>query len=186
MKAEYQKVKDLYGQNMEHQADLMIQGYSDLLKRVDAVKKEVDKYPREWNTPLYTKIKEKEDACKKYIISKIQLKDYAIRCSNCGLQLRDIVSATGMLPQLLVDVDVMETEIRTADPKPQPVPQPNPNPHDPNPQPAPQPKPQPTERKLHSQLPTGQLTVAQYKQWLKQQMAMANQFNSNDILKFDE
>jgi hypothetical protein len=91
-----------------------------------------------------------------------------------------------MLPQLLVDVDVMETEIRTADPKPQPVPQPNPNPHDPNPQPAPQPKPQPTERKLRSQLPTGQLTVAQYKQWLKQQMAMANQFNSNDILKFDE
>lgn len=186
MKAEYQKVKDLYGQNMEHQADLMIQGYSDLLNRVDAVKKEVDKYPREWNTPLYTKIKEKEDACKKYIISKIQLKDYAIRCSNCGLQLRDIVSATGMLPQLLVDVDVMETEICTADPKPQPVPQPNPNPHGPNPQPVPQPKPQPTERKLRSQLPTGQLTVAQYKQWLKQQMAMANQFNSNDILKFDE
>jgi hypothetical protein len=87
-----------------------------------------------------------------------------------------------MLPQLNVDVDVMETEICTSDPKPapQPQPQPQPGPGDPNPQ------PQPKERKLRNQLPTGQLSVAQYKQWLKQQLAMVNQFDTNDILKFDE
>lgn len=107
----------------------------------------------------------------KYIISKIQLKDYEIRCSNCHLQLRDIVSAINMLPQLNVDVDVMETEICTSDPKPAPQPQP---------------QPKPKERKLRNQLPTGQLSVAQYKQWLKQQLAMVNQFDTNDILKFDE
>jgi len=39
---------------------------------------------------------------------------------------------------------------------------------------------------LRNQLPTGQLSVAQYKQWLKQQLAMVNQFDINDILKFDE
>ena len=99
---------------------------------------------------------------KKNIISKIQLKDYEIRCSVCHLQLRDIVNAINMLPQLNVDVDVMETEIIT------------------------QPKPRPKERKLRNQLPTGQLSVAQYKQWLKQQLAMVNQFDINDILKFDE
>ena len=112
------------------------------------------------------------------------MKDYEIRCSNCHLQLRDIVSAINMLPQLNVDVDVMETEICTSDPKPAPQPQPQPGPGDPNPQP--QPKPQPKERKLRNQLPTGQLSVAQYKQWLKQQLAMVNQFDTNDILKFDE
>lgn len=99
-------------------------------------------------------------------------------------RLRDIVSAINMLPQLNVDVDVMETEICTSDPKPAPQPQPQPGPGDPTPQP--QPKPQPKERKLRSQLPTGQLSVAQYKQWLKQQLAMVNQFDTNDILKFDE
>ena len=106
----------------------------------------------------------------------------SFRCSNCHLQLRDIVSAINMLPQLNVDVDVMETEICTSDPKPapQPQPQPQPGPGDPNPQ------PQPKERKLRNQLPTGQLSVAQYKQWLKQQLAMVNQFDTNDILKFDE
>ena len=186
MKKEYQNVKDLYYQNMDHQAEQMINGYGDLLTRIEAIKKNADQYPAEWNTRLYSKMKEKEDVCKKYIISKIQLKDYEIRCSNCHLQLRDIVSAINMLPQLNVDVDVMETEICTSDPKPapQPQPQPQPGPGDPNPQP--QPKPQPKERKLRSQLPTGQLSVAQYKQWLKQQLAMVNQFDTNDILKFDE
>lgn len=130
------------------------------------------------------KVREKEDVCKKYIISKIQLKDYEIRCSNCHLQLRDIVSAINMLPQLNVDVDVMETEICTSDPRPAPQSQPQPGAGDPAPHP--QPKPQPKERKLRNQLPTGQLSVAQYKQWLKQQLAMVNQFDTNDILKFDE
>ncbi len=190
MKKKYQDVKDLYFQNMEHHAEQMINGYGDLHNRVEAVKAEADKYPREWNTRLYAKLKEKEDVCKKYIISNIKLKDYEIRCSNCHLQLRDIVSAINLLPQLFVDVDVMETEICTTDPtpNPNPQPQPQPKPGDPNPQPQPQPqpKPQPKERKLRSQLPTGQLSVAQYKQWLRQQLAMVNQFDKNDILKFDE
>lgn len=167
MKKQYLDVKGLYFQYMEQQSEQMINGYGDLLRRVDAVKSEAAKYPIEWNTRLCPKIKDKEDVCKKYIISKIQLKDYEIRCSNCHLQLRDIVSAINMLPQLNVDVDVMETEICTSDPRPAP-------------------QPQPKERKLRSQLPPGQLSVAQYKQWLKQQLAMVNQFDTNDILKFDE
>ena len=169
---------------MEQQAEQMIYGYGDLLTRIEAIKKNAGQYPAEWNTRLNSKIKDKEDVCKKYIISKIQLKDYEIRCSNCHLQLRDIVSAINMLPQLNVDVDVMETEICTSDPNPAPQPQPQPGPGDPDPKP--QPKPQPKERKLRNQLPTGQLSVAQYKQWLKQQLAMVNQFDTNDILKFDE
>ena len=157
----------------------MIDGYGDLLTRIEAIKKNAGQYPTEWNTRLYSKITEKEDVCKKYIISKIRLQDYEIRCSNCHLQLRDIVSAINMLPQLNVDVDVMETEIHTSDPTPKPQPTTKPGS-------SPQPQPKPTERKLRSQLPTGQLSVAQYKQWLKQQLAMVNQFDANDILKFDE
>ena len=180
LKTEYQNAKDLYYKSMDSQAEQMSLGYSQLLVRVEGVKTETDKYPKEWNTRLYAKILDKEQICKKYIISKIQLKDYEIRCSSCGLQLRDIVSAIGMLTQQNVDVDVMETEICTTDPNPKPQPKPG------DPDPKPQPKPQPKERKLRSQLPTGQLSVAEYKDWLKQQLAMVNQFDTNDILKFDE
>ena len=100
------------------------------------------------------------------------------------MQWRDIDSAIKMLPQLEVDIDVMGTEVNISDPNPQPIPQPKSIPGDS--QPVPQPKPQPKERKLRNQLPTGQLSVAEYKQWLKQQLAMVNQFGTNDILKFDE
>ena len=183
MQQEYQKLKDLYFKYMEQQAEKMTQGYSDLHARVNAVKNEADKYPCEWNTRLYSKIDDKVNLCKKFVVSKVDIPDYEIRCRRSGLQLRDIANAINLLPSLGTEVDVMETEIHTSDPtpKPQPIPKPGPSPQ---PQPAPQPKP--TERKLRSQLPTGQLSVAQYKQWLKQQLAMVNQFDINDVLTFDE
>ena len=173
MQQEYQKLKDLYFKYMEQQAEEMTIGYSDLHARVDAVKSEADKYPREWNARLYSKIDDKVNLCKKFVVSKIDIPDYEIRCRRSGLQLRDIANAINLLPSLGTEVDVMETEIHTSDPNP-------------NPQPQPAPQPKPTERKLRSQLPTGQLSVAQYKQWLKQQLAMVNQYGQSDILKFDE
>ena len=100
MKKLYLDVKGLYYKYMEQQAEQMIYGYGDLLTRIDAIKKNAEQYPAEWNTRLYAKVREKEDVCKKYIISKIQLKDYEIRCSNCHLQLRDIVSAINMFQNL--------------------------------------------------------------------------------------
>ena len=86
MKKLYLDVKGLYYKYMEQQAEQMIYGYGDLLTRIDAIKKNAEQYPAEWNTRLYAKVREKEDVCKKYIISKIQLKDYEIRCSNCHLR----------------------------------------------------------------------------------------------------
>ena len=169
---------------MQQWAEQMSNGYSYLATKLQAIKSEAEKYPQTWNHILYTKIQEKEQTCKKYITFRIELKDYQIRCSCCHLQLRDIDSAIKMLPQLEVDMDVMATEVNVTDPNPQPIPQPKPIPGDS--QPVPQPKPQPKERKLRNQLPTGKLSVAEYKQWLKQQLAMVNQYDINDILKFDE
>jgi hypothetical protein len=182
MKDKFQEVKDLYYQYMSQEAERMTLEYGSLQGRIDTIKQKASQYPSEWNKRLFDKLKQKEDVCRKYINSTIELKGYEIRCSKCHLQLRDIVGAINMLPQQNVDVDVMETEICTSDPTPKPQPQPIPG--TPTPQPAP--KPQPKERKLRNQLPTGRLSVAQYKQWLKQQLAMVNQFDINDILKFDE
>ena len=44
----------------------------------------------------------------------------------------------------------------------------------------------PFERKLRNQLPKGNLSVAEYRSWLMQQLSMVNNFGSTDILKFDE
>ena len=182
MQQEYINLKTLYFEYMKQQGEEMTRGYSDLHARVDAIKSEADKYPREWNKLLYSKLGDKEALCKKFVITQLDLRDYDIRCHRCGLQLRDIMNAINMLPSLGTEVDVMETEVNTSDPNPRPTPPPP----GPGPTPPPTPKPQPKERKLRSQLPTGQLSVAQYKQWLKQQLAMVNQYGATDILKFDE
>ena len=183
MQQVFQQVRDLYYQYMQQYAESMTQGYCELDGKLEQVRKKAEEYPKEWNASLITKLDDKQKTCRRYAVTKIELKHYDIRCSLCHLQLRDIDNAIKMLPQLQTEADVFDTEVKTTAPTPPQPPTPSPSP---GPQPQPQPQPQPTVRKLRSQLPTGQLTVAQYKQWLKQQLAMVNSYDEKDILKFDE
>ena len=183
MQQVFQQVRDLYYQYMQQYAESMTQGYCELDGKLEQVRKKAEEYPKEWNASLITKLDDKQKTCRRYAVTKIELKGYDIRCRRCHLQLRDIDNAIKMLPQLQTEADVFDTEVKTTAPAPPQPPTPSPSP---GPQPQPQPQPQPTVRKLRSQLPTGQLTVAQYKQWLKQQLAMVNSYDEKDILKFDE
>ena len=178
-----QHVRDLYYQYMQQYAESMTQGYCELDGKLEQVRKKAEEYPKEWNASLITKLDDKQKTCRRYAVTKIELKHYDIRCCRCHLQLRDIDNAIKMLPQLQTEADVFDTEVKTTASTPPQPPTPSPSP---GPQPQPQPQPQPTIRKLRSQLPTGQLSVAQYKQWLKQQLAMVNSYDEKDILKFDE
>ena len=183
MQQVFQQVRDLYYQYMQQYSESMAQGYCELDGKLEQVRKKAEEYPKEWNASLITKLDDKQKTCRRYAVTKIELKHYDIRCSLCHLQLRDIDNAIKMLPQLQTEADVFDTEVKTTAPTPPQPPTPSPSP---GPQPQPQPQPQPTVRKLRSQLPTGQLSVAQYKQWLKQQLAMVNSYDEKDILKFDE
>ena len=183
MQQVFQQVRDLYYQYMQQYAESMTQGYCELDGKLEQVRKKAEEYPKEWNASLITKLDDKQKTCRRYAVTKIELKHYDIRCCRCHLQLRDIDNAIKMLPQLQTEADVFDTEVKTTDPTPPQPPTPSPSP---GPQPQPQPQPQPTIRELRSQLPSGQLSVAQYKQWLKQQLAMVNSYYEKDILKFDE
>ena len=183
MQQVFQQVRDLYYQYMQQYAESMTQGYCELDGKLEQVRKKAEEYPKEWNASLITKLDDKQKTCRRYAVTKIELKHYDIRCCRCHLQLRDIDNAIKMLPQLQTEADVFDTEVKTTAPTPPQPPTPSPSP---GPQPQPQPQTQPTIRKLRSQLPTGQLSVTQYKQWLKQQLAMVNSYDEKDILKFDE
>ena len=183
MQQVFQQVRDLYYQYMQQYAESMTQGYCELDGKLEQVRKKAEEYPKEWNASLITKLDDKQKTCRRYAVTKIELKHYDIRCCRCHLQLRDIDNAIKMLPQLQTEADVFDTEVKTTAPAPPQPPTPSPSP---GPQPQPQPQPQPTIRKLRSQLPTGQLSVTQYKKWLKQQLAMVNNYEEKDILKFDE
>ena len=154
MQQVFQQVRDLYYQYMQQYAESMTQGYCELDGKLEQVRKKAEEYPKEWNASLITKLDDKQKTCRRYAVTKIELKHYDIRCCRCHLQLRDIDNAIKMLPQLQTEADVFDTEVKTTAPTPPLPPTPSPSP---GPQPQPQPQPQPTIRKLRSQLPTGQL-----------------------------
>ncbi len=175
MQQQYQKLKDLYYEYMKQYGEQMTMLYTDLYDKLDALKTDMGKYPKEWNTALLNKIAEKQTYFKKYVVSSIELRNYEIKCRRCHLQLRDIDNAIKMASALGVEVDVMKTELHTSDPTP-PT----------QPDPTPEQEFRPTKRKLKNQLPSGTLSVANYKQWLMNQLKMLNSYGSDDILNFDE
>ncbi|MCF0219894.1 MAG: BREX system P-loop protein BrxC [Muribaculaceae bacterium] len=176
-----QKVKDHYYQLMKHQAEEMTNGYTGLQAKIDELKSQLDAYPHDWNKQLYNKIDALQALCKRNIVSQIVLNGYNTKCAKCNMQLRDMVYQSGQLSAYLTNLAVWETEIVKSDPTPQPTPQLSPG----NPQPQPQPKPQSVVRSMKQKMPSGKLTVEEYRQWLKKQLAMVNGFGANDSLDFD-
>lgn len=176
-----QKVKDHYYQLMKHHAEEMTNGYTDLYIKLDDFKSKLDDYPQAWNKRLYNQIDEMQTMCKRNIVNNIVLNGYSTKCAKSNMQLRDMVYQTSQLDFNLTKVAVWETEIVTVDSTPTPQPQPNPA----DSTPTPQPKPQPKVRAMKQKMPSGKLTVGEYKQWLKTQLTMLNSFGAEDSLDFD-
>ena len=181
-----QDIKDIYYQLMCHQAGELTKDCLGLDKKAAALKKVLDAYPHAWNEKIYSQISTLEKKLQQFATLHIDLKGWSVKCSNSSMLLRDIAYQQQQLKQDSQDVDIWETAIVTEDPKPKPVPAPTPIPGPtPGPTPTP-PMPKPVERKMRSKMPKGSCSVGQYRDWLKQQLAMTNKFGDTDVLNFDE
>lgn len=188
-----QKVKDWYFSYMQKYAERMKNGYEALTKRLLGIKAETEKYPREWNEVLVSRIDGMITSVKKYLVDNVKLDNFSIRCSNCHLQLRDMDSAVKLLSSRDTEADVISTTIRTVAPAFVTSDTPSVGTSDGDShsgsaksEKSVAPTAAPFERKLRNQLPKGNLSVAEYRSWLMQQLSMVNNFGSTDILKFDE
>ena len=177
----YLKVKTEYYKLFRGLAERINLSYTDLRVRAEQFRVQLDAYPKEWNKILYDKLDDFDRSCRRYDINpeKINIPHYDIRCSECGLQLRDLTYAQNMVPQYEQKLLLWQTEVVTSQPTPPQV-KPQPKPGD-----APQPKPQPTTRSMRSHLPQGKMSVSKYRQWLTQQMSLIMNFDSNDELDFN-
>jgi gas vesicle protein len=181
-----QDIKDIYYQLMCHQASMLTDDSLALAEKAEALQKQLDAYPHAWNEKIYSQISTLEKKLQQFATLHIDLKGWSVKCSNSGMLLRDIAYQQQQLKQDSQDVDIWETAIVTEDPKPKPVPAPTPTP---GPTPGPTstpPMPKPVERKMRSKMPKGSCSVGQYRDWLKQQLAMTNKFGDTDVLNFDE
>lgn len=177
-----QQIKDLYFSLMKHYAEQMTLTYIDLQERLSGLKGKLDAYPKQWNNSLYNQINELVKICEKNRINQVVLNGNSTKCAKSGFILRDMIYALSQYSGYETQLAVMETEVVTTDPNPHPVPEPGPQtPSTPTPQPAPRPK----VRSMKNKMPSGKLSVTEYRQWLKQQLSMVNGFDATDSLDFD-
>lgn len=170
------QVKDQYFSLMKHYAEEMSTSYADLSGKLEELQARIHHYPAAWNQSLLNQLDDLMKVCQKNQVPQVVLNGFNTKCAKSGLMLRDMVYAIGQVSAYETQLMVMETEIVTSDPTPQPTPQPGPTP-------APQPKPKVRSMKL--QMPSGQLSVSEYRQWLKQQLTLLNGFGATDALDFD-
>lgn len=179
-----QQIKDLYFTLMEHYAEQMTKNYLDLRVKLDELKGKLDTYPKQWNNFLYNQIDQLIKVCEKNHVNQVVLNGNSTKCAKSGFMLRDMVYALSQFSGHETQLAVMETEVITTDPTPQSAPNPGSQPTSAStPQPAPQPKVK--VRSMKQKMPFGKLSVAEYRQWLKQQLTMVNGFDASDSLDFD-
>ena len=174
-----QNVKDIYYKLMKHAADVLIEDAISIAEKLNAIRKQADAYPKEWNITLYNKLDHEEQKLTLYSKLHIELKGWNVKCVNSNMLLRDLVYKHSALKQDEQEIDLWDTEIHTENSNPQPQSQPTLGP-------TPPPKPQPAERKMRAKMPSGTCSVALYRNWLKQQLTLTQKFGDSDILNFDE
>ena len=173
-----QQARDVYYTLFKGKVERLSELYTALRCNAEKLKGQLDAYPKEWNSALYSNIDDFDRSCKKYVIADINIPQHEICCSSCGMQLRDLTYAENMVPQYEQKLMIWQTEIVTSQPTP---PQSQPNPDSGQPQPQPQPK----TRSMRSHLPQGKMSVSAYRQWLTQQLSLIKSFASNDELDFN-
>lgn len=185
MRQTTQDIKDLYFLMMQHAAELLSDTSLELLNRAEALTQKLAAYPKEWNVTLYNKVEALQRSYKKLTAIHVDLgSGWNVCCRNTNMHLRDMEYQLQQAKAESQNIDLWEMEINTTDPNPapEPNPQPDPVPGIPQPQPAPQPK----VYKMRSKMPHGKVSVAEYRQWLQQQLLLVGKMGKDDEVNFDE
>lgn len=176
-----QKAKDLYFTLFKGKAERVTVLYTDLRTKAEGLRHQINAYPPAWNQALLNKIDQLDNDLQRYQINNIDIPQFAIQCRLCHKQLRDLTYAENMVQQQEQKLMLWQTEIVTTDPTP-PAPPTPPDPSQPTP---PSPPATPKTRNMRSQLPSGMLSVEQYRTWLSQQLSLLNGFDTTDRLDFN-
>lgn len=191
LKKDAQDITDTYISTFKAVASKTQTEYKKLLVKADALRTRLSQYPREWNTRIRTELQRIENRCQPFTDIATNFDRYTVKSLRSRLDLRDVTTALETAPTIDNSLFSLDAQVQTVDPNPKPqppVPDPDPTkPHPPTPPTLPQPQPyQPKTHKLKSRIPQGAISVAQYRDWLTQQLALLNSFNEKDSVNLNE
>lgn len=190
LKKDAQDITDIYISTFKSLAVKTQSEYRKLLAKTDTLRAKLSQYPREWNARIWSDLQKIENRCDPFTDISTNFDRYAVKSLRSRLDLRDVTSALEAAPTIDNQIFAFDAQVLTSDPNPAsqpPVPNPPvPNPANPQP-PTPQPQPyQPKTHKLKSRIPQGAISVADYRKWLTQQLALLNSFNEKDSVNLNE
>lgn len=190
LRKDTQDITDTYISTFKSLAVRTKAEYKKLLEKADALRARLSQYPREWNARIWSELQKIENRCQPFTDISTNFDRYAVKSQRSRLDLREVASALESAPTIDNQIFVLDAQVMTSDPNP--APQPPDSDHGkskPSPQPSPQPQPQPYQPKTHrlkSRIPQGAISVAQYRDWLTQQLALLNSFNEKDSVNLNE
>lgn len=189
LKKDAQDITDTYISTFKAVASKTQTEYKKLLVKADALRTRLSQYPREWNTRIWAELQRIENRCQPFTDIATNFDRYTVKSLRSRLDLRDVTTALEAAPTIDNSLFSLDAQIQIADPNPKPQPPvPDPDPAKPQP-PTPPTPPQPYQPKTHrlkSRIPQGAISVAQYRDWLTQQLALLNSFNEKDSVNLNE
>lgn len=190
LKKDAQDITDTYISTFKSYATKTQPQYIELIAKVDALRTKLSQYPREWNSRIWAELQCIENRCQPFTDISFNFDRYTIKSLRSRLDLREVVNALQAVSTIDNSIFALEAQMQTS----------NPNAEngsgdsdgsgsssesgssgDPTPSPY-----QPKTHNLKSRIPQGAISVAVYRQWLTQQLALLNSFNEKDSVNLNE
>lgn len=194
-----QDITDTYISTFKAVASKTQAEYKKLLEKAGALRAKLSQYPREWNTRIWADLKRIETRCQPFTDIATNFDRYTVKSLRSRLDLRDVTTALEAAPTIDNTLFSLDAQVQTSDPKSGAGGNEdntgsgntgsNSNAHSGaatgNGGDTPPPY-QPKTHKLKSRIPQGAISVAQYRDWLTQQLALLNSFNEKDSVNLNE
>lgn len=187
-----QEVKDEYFKQIKNASESMSHTYQAHEALVDAAIRDLKKnFPPAPNTSALQTLEQQKRYAADRIIKTPSI-DYSVTCQHSDYSLSDILNYTALASQKATDLLILQSSFISEVPAPEPTPAPTPTPvagvHEGGgdytpPTPAPQPPKQPKSIKLS--LPSGTITVKDYKTLLSNQLKMVASLSPNEEINLE-
>jgi hypothetical protein len=177
-----QKIKDAYYQLVNSASQKLTIQCEGLLSKTSKVLNELNtNYPKELNIHNASKLSVIKKYCQDRVLTEPEL-GFTISCKNSGFSLSEVLTSTELVPSKENDLLIIENSfVSEPPPKPEPTPAPEPKGGKPAPKPL-QPK---APRKLKLSIPSGDITVQEYKNILTSQLRALASAQPDEIIELD-
>ena len=198
LKKDAQDITDIYISTFKSLAVKTQSEYRKLLAKADTLRTKLSQYPREWNARIWSDLQKIENRCESFTDISTNFDRYAVKSLRSRLDLREVANALEAAPTIDNQIFVLDAQVVTSDPNGNSgnsgagnrnssdtsntgTGDTCSNGGDSTPPPY-----VPKTHNLKSRIPQGAISVAQYRDWLTQQLALLNSFNEKDSVNLNE